>query len=66
MQLRIDEVEKNAKRMTAVAVPEVSESAKNQYRAVQLKLDQLQGTQNSMKDLYEKLFEQSKKRFENP
>ena len=66
MQLRIDEVEKNAERMTAVAVPEVSESTKNQYRAVQLKLDQLQGTQNSMKDLYEKLFEQSKKRFENP
>jgi hypothetical protein len=64
MELRIDEVEKNAV-SSNMMTPVVSEISNNdQYRAVEVKLEQLQETQNSMKELYEKLFEQSKKGFE--
>jgi len=63
MQLRIDEVEKNVVPVAPVTV--VSQNtASDQYREVQVKLEQLQGTQNSMKVNYEKLFEQSKQGFE--
>jgi hypothetical protein len=64
MELRIDEVEKNAV-SSNMMTPVVSEISNNdQYRAVEVKLEQLQETQNSMKELYEKLFEQSKEGFE--
>ena len=63
MELRIDEVEKNAV-SSKMMTPVVSEMSNNdQYRAVKVKLEQLQETQNSMKELYKKLFEQSKKGF---